>query len=106
MAKNLEEVVDLVIALYKSGKGAMADGKVGVEDLAYLMAVLPKVAPALADIDEVPSELAALSEEEAAAVVAKVAGELSVDSVKAGIVAQNALKIIYHAYLMVKELRA
>lgn len=106
VAKNLSEVIDVVIALFKAGKLAIADGKVDVKDLLLLMEVLPKLPAAVADIDEVPSEVAALDEAAYSELVAKIASELAVDNAKAGLVAQHALKIAYHGFMMVKELKA
>lgn len=51
--KDLKEVVTLVGALTKAVQGALADGKIGVEDAGHLMTVIPAIGPAIEGIENV-----------------------------------------------------
>lgn len=63
--KNTKEVLDLAFTLGGVYKNAMTDGKLALDDLAYLMAVVPKFQPAVEDINMVIDELKDLSTAEA-----------------------------------------
>jgi hypothetical protein len=61
--QNTKQIMDLVASLVKAVEASMADGKIGVEDLAHLMMVLPKIGPAVDGVNEVQAEIAAMTEE-------------------------------------------
>lgn len=96
--KNTKEALDLVLALYKAGDGALADGKLGFDDLAQLMAVVPKIGPAVADMGKIPQEFADLDSAEAAELVAHVAAGLALQDEKAKDVLDAALKVLVAGY--------
>jgi hypothetical protein len=68
--KNTLELFDLGLAVAKAGKEAMADGKVNLFDVGVLLPLFPKVAPALADAEQVAAELKDLDESETAELLA------------------------------------
>jgi hypothetical protein len=102
--KNLVEVVDLGLGILDVAVQAKKnDGKYGPEDLALVLQLLPLVSPAVADISEVPAELADLSAEEAADLVAHIMAKFAVDDAKAKAILEKSLKAAYAVYALVKE---
>lgn len=102
--KELKDVLALALAMVKVGRGALADGKVGLEDLAGLLQVLPKVQGAIEGLTEVPAELKDLDGAEAAELAAFVMAELSVDDAKAKEVVEASLKAAVAVYGVVKAI--
>ncbi len=64
--QNIKEFADLLLSIYNAGENALADGKLGAADTAYLLGVIPKVAPAIKDMDKIPKEAKELDKEDAA----------------------------------------
>lgn len=89
--KETKEVVKLGIGIGDALKGAMSDGKLGLDDVMYLVPLATLVGPAVDNIKAVPSELADLDAAEAAELVADVAASHG-DS-KAGRIAAKGLKV-------------
>jgi hypothetical protein len=104
--QELKDVLDLTIALLLSGEKALDDGKLSVKDLLLLVDVLPKVAPAVAGVSKVPAELADLSAEEGAELVAHVMASLVLDSEKAKVVVEKSLKVAVAVVELVKAIKA
>ena len=98
--------MDLALAGVSVGVSASKDGKIGVEDFGYLMALVPVVGPAIEGIDKVPAELADLDESEAAEVIAHVMGKLAVDDAKAIAIIGKSLKAIAAVYELVKAVKS
>lgn len=103
---DLTDVIDLCLALLSAGVGALQDGKVDLLDLFQLTKVVPAVGPAVAGIQNVPSELADLNEEEAAALIKHVMEKLSVGDEKARLVVDKALKVSASAWELVRAVRS
>lgn len=101
-----KEVLSLVVALYKAGSKSLADGKLDLSDAANLLALLPKVGPAFADLSKIPLELKDLDAQDAADLVAHVASELGQDNAKAAQVASAGLKLVFDVVDFVKVLKA
>ncbi len=91
--KETKELISLGIALEKAVVAAKADGKIDINDLPLLLAVLPKLQPAIDGIDQIPAELKDLSAPEAADVVAYVMAELAIGEGKAKEVALKAVAL-------------
>lgn len=104
--KELKELVDLALTGVEVGVKASADGKVDVQDLGLLLTLVPTVGPAIDGIGEIPGELADLSTEEAAELVAHVMAKLAVDDAKAREVIEKALKAAAAVYALVKAIKA
>lgn len=102
--KELKELIGLILSLLKVGKGALADGKLSLVDLAGLLVVLPNVQAALEGITEVPAELKDLDQDEAAELASYVMVELAVDDAKAKEVVEAALKALVAIYAVVKAI--
>ena len=96
--KETKEVLDLVLTCVNVGVNVAADGKVGVEDGAQLMQLLPVVGPAFGDIAIVPKELAELSGEEAAELVAHIGGKLALNNEQVVNIINKSLKTLHAAY--------
>jgi cell pole-organizing protein PopZ len=91
--KELKEVVALAIGLANAGIKIGKDGKIGLDDVGHLMAVVMLIAPAVDGITKLPAEVLDLSAPEAAEVIAEVAATLAVDDAKAKAVVLAAIKL-------------
>lgn len=104
---NIKEVVALVIASVDAVKEAKADGKIGLEDLALLMKLLPVVGPAVDGAGDIPAELSDLSAEEVAEVAAYIMSSHALgDSEKAKALISGALQIVAGAVTIIQGLKA
>jgi len=74
--QETKEVLDLMFAGGGAVKSALADGKLDLNDLAYLMPVVMSAGPAFQDISKVPKELGDLDEDEAKDLVAYMSQKL------------------------------
>lgn len=104
--ENLTAVVDLGLALVEAGVKVSADGKVGVEDLAQVIAVLPLVSPAIAAVGTIPAEVSDLDAEEATALVAHVMAKLAIDDAKAIKVIGASLKLVVAGVELVAAIKS
>lgn len=104
--KNLKEVVSLVLSGVTAVKSAQADGKIGLEDLALLITLVPSLGPALEGLSDVPAELSDLSAEEVAELAAMVIAAQSVDDAKAKALISGAFKVIGGAVEIIQGLKA
>ena len=100
--KELKEVLSLVVGLVNAGIDASKDGKINMADLGDLVKVFPKVKPAFDGIGEVPSEISALTSEDAADLVSHVATSLEIEDEKAKVIIDKSLKAIIAVYELVK----
>lgn len=91
--ENLKAVVDLGLACVEAGVKISADGKVSVDDIGAVLAVIPAVPPAISAAKNVPGELGDLDGEEAAELVAHVMGKLAVNDEKAKKIVGASLKV-------------
>jgi len=98
--KELLDVVDCGIALVNCGLLVSKDKKISLDDLPHVLAVVPKLVPAIEGVKEIPAELKDIDSAEAAQVVAHVASTLAVESEKAKAVIGASLKSV----IAVKEL--
>lgn len=100
--KETKDVVNVGLQIGLAIKGALSDGKISLDDLAYLITIAPAIKDAVVGITLVPEELADLSVEESAEIVAMVAGqlgggkteEITVASLKAGLAIVNLILVI------------
>ena len=105
-AKELTDLVDLLLGLVSVGLQAEQDGKIDFQDLALLMQIVPLFAPAFDGVKEIPAELADLSLEEGEILVAHVMATLVISDVHAKAVIEKALKTAVAVYDLVKALQA
>lgn len=103
---ELVALLDLVLGLVEAGKGALKDGKIDVSDLGQLLLVFPLVQPAIVGIDKVPAELAALSLEDAEALVAHVVEKLAIEDAHARSIIDAALKVVFDGVSLFKAIKA
>jgi len=96
--KELKEMIVLAAKVVNTGFAVAKDGKVGFEDIGYLMALIPAIQPALDGAGVIPSELKDLSVEEAAELVAFVGAELALESEKAKALVEKGLKLSFAIY--------
>ena len=104
--KNTKEIVSLVSALVQAYISAKSDGKIDLNDIAFLIGILPRLNPAIDDIKEVTGELKDLDESETKEVVnaiKDIVGELADE--KCIELAEEAIKIGIAAYEIVKILK-
>lgn len=104
--KNLTEVVDLVLGVVDVVGKAEADGKIGFEDAVLLVQLIPLISPAIADIGELPSELADLHADEAAALVAHVMAKLSIEDAKARAVIEKSFGVLIAGFELVQAIKS
>jgi len=90
--KETKELIDLMVTGVSVYDGAMADGKLGLEDLAQLFKLAPVLQPALDGVDKVIPELMDLDSEEGAEVVTYVVTKLAVQDPKARAIITAAFK--------------
>lgn len=91
---GLKNVVVLVSDIIEAGVEVAKDGKIGLDDAAVLVKLLPKIGPAIAGAGDIPAELEDLSSEEVVELAAAVAGELSVESEKAKQIIAASFKVL------------
>lgn len=94
---NLVEVVNLVCDGVNVGLKLEEPGhKISWADLSLIGTVLPDLLPAIKDIGQVPSELAAMTPEDAAVVVGAVAAKLAITDEHAKAVVGAVLQLLTH----------
>ena len=74
--KETKEVLDLALALGGAVKSALDDKKIDVDDLIYLIGIVPKIEPAITDISKIPKELGELDEAEGKELMQHVSAKL------------------------------
>ena len=95
--KETKEAVLAAVAVANAVKAATADGKVGLDDLAQLLVVLPKIAVAVDGADKIPAEVMDLDAAEGQELVASVAADLQVGSEKAKSIVLASLDLLISA---------
>lgn len=99
--KEIKDVLKLVMSGYKAVVLSMADGKIGLEDLANLMIVAPHIGAAFENIGEIPAEFKDMDSAEAKELVDYVRSELGVDDAsRAGRIISHALGLVQHGWGM------
>lgn len=101
----LKAVVDLGLACVEAGVKVAGDGKLTLEDVGAIVAVLPAVLPVVTTAGTLPAELSDLSEEEAAELATHVMLKLAVDDAKARAVISSSLKVAAAVVGLVKAIR-
>lgn len=95
--KELTEAVGAVVGIANGVGDALKDGKIGLEDLATLLVILPKVAVAVDGAASIPDEVMDLDAAEGAALVASVAADLKVGDEKAKAIVAASLEMLLAA---------
>lgn len=85
--ENTKEVLGLGFAVAGALKNAKADGKLGLEDVVYVMPIIQAAGPAVDKIGEVPKELADLSANEVEELMLYARGKLG------EVISDDALKV-------------
>lgn len=108
--KNLLEVLDFSLDLFAVGKEMAADKKLDLKDLGTLIARAPQLIGegvlAIQDITLIPTELAAMKDEDAVACVAHVMTKLAVENEKAKLIVEESLKTVVQVYKLGKAIAA
>lgn len=104
MAKGIQETKDLVleaIALGNAIGSALKDNKISLADIGAFIEPLTKLPAALVGIDEVPSELADLDEQEKQELLVAVKEEFDLDDEKAETAIEEGLVLAaaIHSYV-------
>lgn len=76
---NIDQTAEVIVFIgsaLQAIDGALADGKIGLEDLSQLMLLVPTIGPALDGLDQVPKELGELDDEDLGKLEAKVDASL------------------------------
>ncbi len=103
--ESLKAVVDLGLALVEAGVKISADGKVSVEDIGAVLAVIPAIPPVVALAPALPAEAADLDPEEGAELVVHVMAKLAIDDAKARAVIAASLKVVVAVVELVKAIK-
>lgn len=104
--QNTKEVFDLVLAGVDVVVKSKEDGKIDARDLQHLFILIPYVQPALDDISEVPAELLDLDTGEGAELLTKVMAKLTVDSARARLIIEKAVKAVVSALELFAAIQA
>lgn len=107
---ELYALVDLLCGVVSAALTIKAEGgKIGMQDLSLAMTLIPQLSPAFSNIQAVPSELEALQPADQVALVAHIAGKLSVvDSHAQSILAASlqAGSALYNLYKAIEAPKA
>lgn len=87
-----KELLEFIVGLAQSLGNSMEDGKIGFEDLGYLLDVLQLAGPAFEGVAKVPGEMSQLDEEGKNELVEVVDG-LNIPQAEVEMVIKNGLKI-------------
>jgi hypothetical protein len=104
--KELGEMLKFVCALADGIGEAAKDGSVTLGDAAHLIPRLYKLPSAADGIAEIPAEVADLSQDEVAALVAMIKDELDLPQDKLEMAIEDALEIGIKIYALVQKLKA
>lgn len=104
--KETTEMLDFAMALVKAGADAEADGKIDLNDVALLFPLFPAAQAAFQGVGQIPSELASMSDEDAAQLIAHVMSGLAVSDPKARQVIDASLKFLSSGYDLYKAIKA
>lgn len=104
--KELGEMLKFVCALADGIGEAAKDGSVTLGDAAHLIPLLYKLPSAADGIAEIPAEVADLSQDEVAALVAMIKDELDLPQDKLEMAIEDALEIGIKIYALVQKLKA
>lgn len=104
--RNTTEIIALAAALGIAVRNAQSDGKVNASDIGELIAVVPRIAPAIEGADEIPAELRDLDPAEAEQLKQQVVTAVgSISDAKAARLAGRALTIGTELWHFVRELK-
>jgi len=104
--KNTKEIVDVALEGVRIGYAATADGKVDLNDLALLLGLVPKVAPAIQDAKVSLLELQELDAADQVELVSHVMVNLAVDEPHARRLVEKSLKAAMAVGVLVQEVVA
>jgi hypothetical protein len=104
--KELTELLDLAIEGVNAGLVISKDPTNLVNDMAQVMKLIPLIKPAIEQIGFIPSELADLTEEEAAAVTSHVVTKLQVGDAKAKKIIVASFKLISAGVAMIEAVKS
>jgi hypothetical protein len=80
--QETKELLKLIIGAANAAKAVGADGKVDLNDLPAVMAVLPLLGPGIGNIGNVPAELMDVDSAEGTELVAQLAADLGMANEK------------------------
>lgn len=98
--KELKELLDLVLTGVDIAVSVGADGKVDLADMGQVMKLIPVVAPAFDNIDQVPAEFTDLTEEEAVELVTYTMAKLAISDAHAVKVINAGFKVLIASYAL------
>lgn len=102
--EETKKVVDLGLAVGAAVKGALADGKIGLEDLGQLMALAQAFGAGMPNLSQAAKEVGDMQSQDAADLVLYVAGK--VGQSKAEKVSVASLKLGHAVIALVEEIKA
>ena len=102
--KDTQELVDLLIDASTDVAQVIKDPKNYVSDTSMLLKLIPEIQAAFDGITNVPTELSAMTQTDAEALVAHIAAKLTVTDAHAQDVINAALKAAVAVYGLVKVL--
>lgn len=103
--KETKDVVALAGQMVRSGFAIAADKKISMDDLPALFMVLQKIPAVIENAKDIPTELSAMSEADAAELVAFAITECALPEGKAQKIVNHSLKIAVEIYGIVQAIR-
>lgn len=87
--KELKEALKLVVELSKTLEKILKNGKVGMDDLGHLIALLPTLGPGLLGLEKLPSEFKNLTVDEARKLVEWFKEDFDIEADKAEMIVEK-----------------
>lgn len=103
---GINGVISGIIAIIATAKTIEADGKVDINDLPALMGLIPLIAPTIADVKEIPSEISGLQTADAEQIVATVMADLKITNEKAVTIVNQSLAALVAIVGLVKAVKS
>ena len=105
--EGTKSVLLLLITGVNTFKAAKADGKVDLNDLGLVLALIPKIQPAIDGVGVIKTEITDLTMDELADLTSFVMNELKItDGSKASEIIAQSLKLIGNLVALVKSIKA
>ena len=101
--QETKEVLSAAAAMGNGYSQAIADGKIGIGDIGFLITALVKLPAALSGIDKVPEELQDLDDSEKQELIDHVKNELNIDDNKAEKFVERGFEVILTNWQFVND---
>jgi hypothetical protein len=103
--KEVKELITLLNSGIHLGVQVIQDGKVGFNDMPYVLDFIEKLVPGVQGISQIPSELAQMTDQDAEDLIEFAVQDLNLPEGKAKEVVELSLKILSDLFHLVKAVR-